>query len=238
MGIAYSDVKYYKSVDIDFTDASANGGDIGDQIVNDTLHSIFPEVSATQRENGVVHRAKVFVKNTSADRKMQDAIFYIKQDTQPADRLVMYTATTQVNHEDDEDFGTLKKYVNSVVKSTVVEGSTTVAIPTQDKPIFEVGDPLIIVDQYFRAVYRGEVDAIDDDANDPDNAIITLSRPFASSEAIPVLEGYVCNGFKGDLIPDAVHSMWMELTIAPTSAIDAEIVNQFQIGVHFDDVTA
>ena len=238
MGIAYSDVKYYKSVDIDFTDDTANGGDIGAQIVNDTLHSIFPEVSATQREDGITHRAKVFVKNTSGDRKMQDAIFYIKQDVQPADRLVMYTATTQVNHENDEDFGTLKKLVNSVVKSTVVEGSTTVAIPAQDKPLFEVGDPLVIVDQYFRAVYRGEVNAIDDDGNDATNAIITLSSAFASSVSIPTLEGFICNGFKGDLAPDGVHSMWLELTIASTSAIDAEIVNQFQIGVHFDDVTA
>lgn len=238
MGILYSDVKYFNSVDIDFSDPSLNGGDIGEQIVNDTLHSIFPEISATQRESGIVLRAKVFVKNDSIDRKMQDAIFYIKQDVQPDDRLRMYTATSNTTHENEEDFTTSKPYVNSVVKSTMTEGSTTVNIPMSDKTLFEVGDNIIIVDSYFRASFRGAVDDIQDHATDQDTAVITLSKPYASSTTIPALNGYVCNGNSMSLLPGDQYALWMELTIAPTSAIDAEIVNQFQIGVHFDDVSA
>ncbi len=238
MGILYSEVKYYTSVDIDFTDDTLNGGDKGVQIVNDTLHSIFPEISATQREEGVTMRAKVFVENDSTDRKMQDAIFYIKQDVQPDDRLSMYTALSVSSHEDEEDFVTGKQFVNAVIKSTVTSGSTTVNISIQDKDLYEVGDSIVIVDGYFRASFRGEVSVIENHATDVEAAVITLSKPYGSTTTIPALAGFVCNGNKQSMIPGDVYAIWMELVIAPTGAIDAEIVNQFQIGVHFDDVVA
>lgn len=263
MGILYSDVKYYRSEVVDFTDSSINGGGVGDEIINDTLHSIFPEISASQRESGVVLRAKIFVRNESPDRKMQDAIFYIKQDVQPEDRLIMYDATMRESYtfenttvidgatttvsagtsieitnitpagavagdivgrtvsvaghtltiassaddthvafsedidfdiaanatfqtndgndtvENDEDFSNSKKYVNSVIKSTVMEGVTTVDIPRVDAVFFEQNDNIIIVDEYFRAVYRGQVDSVVDSANE-NTSTITLSSTYSS----------------------------------------------------------
>ncbi len=236
MAILYSEVKYYTSVDIDFVDETLNGGDKGIQIVNDTLHSIFPEISATQRENGVILRAKVFIENDSTDRKMQDAVFYIKQDVQPDDKLRMYAATTLINHEDEEDFVTGKKFINSVIKSTVSAGITVISIPMQDKDLYEVGDDIVIVDSYFRASFRGEVNDIQDHSTDVETAVITLSKEYASTNTISALTGYVANGLKQTLVPTDIFAIWMELEISSSSAIDTEIVNQFQIGVHFDDV--
>ena len=238
MGIAFSDVKYYNSADIDFSDPTQNGGGEGTQIVNDTMHSIFPEISATQRENGVTLRAKVFVKNDSADRKMQDTIFYIKQDVQPEDRLAVYPATSLATHEDDEDFSTLRRYLNSPVKSTISNGVTTIDVPISDKSNYIVGDSFVILDGYFRAVHRAEITAIADSASDPSSATITMSKTYTSSATIPSNVGFVGNGEKISLSPSDVHPMWIELVIAPTNAIDAEIINQFQVGTHFDDVTA
>ena len=238
MGILYSEVKYYKSATVDFNDATLNGGGFGDEIINDTLHSIFPEITASQRESGVVLRSKIFVRNESSGRKMQDTIFYIKQDVQPEDRLVMYDATSETSVESDEDFANSKKYVNSVIKTTVLEGTTSIDIPRPDASYFEVGDSIIIVDEYFRAVFRGTVDSVADSATDPDGTTVTLSTPYSSTKTISPMSGFLCNGGKQTLAPTEFHPMWLELTIAPTNAIDSEIVNQFQIGVHFDDVTA
>ncbi len=236
MAILYSEVKYYTSLDIDFVDNTLNGGDKGVQIVNDTLHSIFPEISATQREDGIILRAKIFIENDSVDRKMQDAVFYIKQDVQPDDKLRMYAATTLVNHEDEEDFVLGKKFINSVIKSTVSAGITTISIPIQDKDLYEIGDNIVIVDSYFRASFRGEVNDIQDHSTDVETAVITLSKEYASANTISALTGYVANGLKQTLVPADTFAIWMELEISSSSAIDSEIVNQFQIGVHFDDV--
>ncbi len=320
MGILYSEVKYYKSSSISFLDPSLNGGSEGDEIINDTLHSIFPEISATERENGTTKTSKLFVKNESVDRVMQDCIFYIKQDVQPDDRLGLFEASTlepisfhsvsdisgsttplaagssveiesivpsgkttddlvgrtfsigqnylsvatavDATHvtfnedivfdilstdtisssdannifESDEDFSTKKRFVNSVVKTTVIEGLTTIDIPIVDKPFFEIGDNIVIVDEYFRATYRGEIIDVQDSASDTNNAVITLSAPYASTRTIPALAGYICNGVKKTLLPSDSFGMWAQLTVAPTNAIDSEIINQFQIGVHFDDV--
>lgn len=238
MGILYSEVKYYKSATVDFDDSSVNGGGIGDEIINDTLHSIFPEITATQRETGATLRIKIFVRNESTDRKMQGTIFYIKQDVQPDDKLYMYDASSETSIEDDEDFTTARKYVNSVIKTTVLEGTTTLDIPKVDGQYFAAGDSVIIVDEYFRAVYRGEIDSIADSATDVNGSTVTLVNGFTGATTISPMTGYLCNGSKQTLAPNDSHAAWLELHIEPTNAVDAEIVNQFQIGVHFDDVTA
>ena len=238
MGIAYEDVKYFRSIDVDFLDDTANGGDEGTQIVNDELHSIFPEISASQRESGDVLRAKIFVKNDSADRKMQSTIFYIKQDVQPDDKLTMYSASSNTSHEDDEDFTSLSKFVNSPIKTTVSSGVVDIDIPIADKDDYTIGDNVMIVDGYFRAVHRTTIADIQDNAGDPSSATITLTRAYASSVTIPSLTGYIANGEMITLDVAEKHPMWLELTVAATNAIDTEILNQFQIGVHFDDVAS
>jgi len=322
MGILFSEVKYYVSEHRSDSDASQNGGRVGDQIVNDTLHSIFNEISATERENGLTRFSKVFVFNESSSRVMKDCIFYIKQDVLPPDRLKLYEATEKLHitfentdellgsssavaagtsiaieniypagtvagdlvgrsfmidtieytvassaddshialdkditvdilanttfstvddydfMQSDEDFVAGKKYINSVIRSTVSSGTTNIYIPTQDKDLFEVGDDVIICDGYFRAVYRGGIQSITDHQSDPELAVVELNKAFGSTVTIPTNEGYLANGFKKTLSPGEGKSFWIELDISPSDAIDAEIINQFQIGTHFDDISA
>ena len=322
MGILFSEVKYNSSEVRDFSDPLVNGGGKGDEVVNDTLHSLFPEISASEREVGFTRYTKFFVTNESTTRKMQDCIFYIKQDVLPPDRLRMFAATesahidfdnvtellggtsavasgtsieienilpagvvagdlvgreidiagTKFNvassandthialaeqididiaagytvstsddfdyTQDDENFVTAKPLINSVLKSTVTIGTTEIFIPMIDKDLFEVGDSIIILDGYFRAVYRGDIDAIADHGTDPLIAIITLTKAYTSTVAIPSNGGFISNGNKRDLLPGETASFWLELLVDPSDAVDAEIVNQFQLGTHFDDVTA
>jgi len=322
MGILFSEVKYYNSELIDFTDSALNGKGVGTEITNDTMHSIFPEISATERETGFTRYAKVFVSNESTTRKMQDCIFYIKQDVAPPDRLKLYEATESAHYEfnitstlsgdvsavaagtsididtfspvtavaadfvgrefeigglsyivvssptlstitfdrdvaveivagstaatvDDfdtleagEDFVLGKKLVNSVIKSTVIAGTMSISIPIADKLLFETGDPIVIVDGYFRATYRGVVDTVADHGTDTALAVVTLTTAYTSTSSIPANEGFICNGAKQSLLPGQKKSFWLELTIDVSNAIDAEIINQFQMGTHFDDVTA
>lgn len=322
MGILFNEVKYYTSESRDFSTPSANGGGIGEEIINDTLHSIFPEISATERETGFLRYAKIFVFNESTTREMKDCIFYIKQDVIPPDRLRLFEATEQESisfenslemlgsssaiaagtsiqienmlpvtataadlvgrtitisgftftvtasadathialgeditidiaanttistsddydtYQDGEDFVSGKDYINSVVKSTVTTGTTEIFIPIVDKNAFEVGDSIILVDGYFRAVYRGGVAAVEDHAVNTEVAIITLDKAYTSSVSIPTDEGFIANGIKRSLRPGEGKSFWLELRIDPSDAIDAELINQFQLGTHFDDITA
>lgn len=322
MGILFSEVVYNVSEERDFTDATANGMGIGTEIANDTLHSIFPEITASEREAGLTRRAKYFVSNKSSSRNMKDCIFYIKQDVVPPDRLKMYEATENASlkaeitndlqgsqsavaagtsvaisnlipdtistsdfvgreltidsvvytvasapdasnitlneditvdiaagtafatsddfdyHESDDDFGSSKPYINSVTRSTIIQGTTDVHISKTDSSYFEVGDNVVIVDAYYRALYRGTISDSQDDGSDNTLTILTLDKAFGSAISIPVNEGFICNGVKRDLKPGETKSMWLEVTIDASSAIDAEIINQFQLGTHFDDVTA
>lgn len=322
MGILFSEVKYYTSVSRDFSAPALNGGGIGDEVVNDTLHSIFPEISATERETGFTRYVKLFVFNESTTREMKDCTFYIKQDVVPPDRLKLFeaiekdsitfenslellgsssaiaagtsiqienilpitldasnlvgrvieiagssfnvassadathialveniTVDVAINttiattddydtYQDSEDFIGGKDYISSVVKSTVTTGATEIFIPILDKDKFEVTDSLILVDGYFRAVYRGGISAIADHGTDPEIAIITLDKTYTSTVSIPANEGFIANGIKKSLRPGEGKSFWLELKIDPSDAIDAELINQFQLGTHFDDITA
>ncbi len=322
MGILFSEVKYYTAESVNFNDDTVNGGGPGAEIVNDTLHSIFPEISASEREAGFKRYAKYFVFNESTTRTMQDCIFYIKQDIIPPDRLTMYealeypsisfdnvadllgsssavaagtsieianispntylssdlvgrkveiagsdftvdssidathitfaeditidilagaTLTTNDDYDtfqSDQDFIAGKKLINSLIKSTVTTGSSEVYIPIVDKLSFEIGDRIVIVDGYFRAVYRGTILDVQDHATDTEIAVVTLENAYTSTVSIPSNEGYLCNGLSKTLSPGEGKSFWLELNVSPSDAIDAEIVNQFQLGTHFDDVTA
>lgn len=322
MGILFSEVKYYVSESRDFNTPSLNGGGVGAEITNDTIHSVFPEISATERENGFTRYAKFFVFNESTTRSMKDCIFYIKQDVLPPDRMKLFEATENQNIKFDnknellgsssaiaagtsieienifpdtlsgadlvgrlidisgvqftvassadathialnedisidvavgysistiddfdimqptEDFIAGKDYINSLIRSTVATGATELFIPILDKNMFEIGDPIVVVDGYFRAVYRGEILDIQDHGTDPEIAIVTLLKAYTSMVTIPSDEGYICNGVRHTLNPGEGKSFWLELKVSPSDAIDAEVINQFQLGTHFDDVTA
>ena len=93
MGISYNEVIFKKAIDTNHSDSSLNGGAPGPQISNDVLNSIFPEITATERENGVTRRTKMFVSNASTDRTMKDTLLAIVQDILPPEKLRLFAAT-------------------------------------------------------------------------------------------------------------------------------------------------
>ena len=322
MAILFDEVKYYKSEKVDFDDPSNNGMGPGDQIVNDTLNSIFPEVSATDRENGLERIAKVFVSNESSDRLMAETIFYLKQDVFAPDMLTLYEATeseyisfknqddldggtttvtagteifitdilpdtndatslvgrkiqigsletevataptsssitlsddinfdvaagTKIETidmfdylESDEDFTTAKVYANVISMGSISSGTTTINVADSEVSYFEVGDNIVLVDQYFRVIHRTTITDIQQNTGDPSLYDITMAREYDSTYTVPANQGYIANGFKQDLPPGRMKSLWLKLKVQPSNAIDTEVINQFQLGVHFDDIEA
>ena len=105
MAIRYVDAKYHGAGVINFENQSVNGAGVGAQIPNDQLNSIFPEVSATEREAGKVSRAKIIVRNTSTDRIMKDSYFFVSQDVFDPDRVKIYPATENTNIKGTLDTG-------------------------------------------------------------------------------------------------------------------------------------
>lgn len=97
MAIRYVEVEYHHAGTVDFSNQSVNGIGLGVQIPNDQLNSVFPEVSATEREAGKVSRAKIIVVNSSLDRVMKDSYFFVSQDVFDPDRVKIYPATENTN---------------------------------------------------------------------------------------------------------------------------------------------
>ncbi len=320
MAMLISEYEHYISEDRDFDTPTSNGGRIGAIVDDDSMNVIMPEVTASEREAGLIRRSKVFMKNASVDRKMLNNIFFMKQDLLPPDRIRLIEAsqndsltfevgetldgsTTTVTagtaisissvtgvpivdlpgrkiiilgheltidtsddtldtialledidfdvpintsvlsvddfdfHESDEDFSTKKKYINSVVTEGVTNGASQIVISKVDQAFFDGGDTVVIVDGYFRVLYRGSIDTVSDHASNINAAVVSLSTAY-SGVSIPALEAYLCNGVTETLIPGQTKSFWLELEIESESAIDSEVINQFQTGASFDDVAA
>lgn len=92
--ITFEDVKFYKSQAVDFYDDTKNGGMISDlEIVSGDVNNIFDETTATQRSNGIVKRAKIYMKNLTTDRKMANTYLAISKDADFPDTVKLYEAT-------------------------------------------------------------------------------------------------------------------------------------------------
>lgn len=319
MGILYNEVVYSKSVSIDFTDATLNGGRIGDSISNDQINNIFPEVSASNRQAGVQKRIKLMVNNNSIDRTMDNNLIHIKQNMFSPDFLIMYEATENetlsfeffqslsgsgttvtagtsievgnlspqtkttndligrkfkaesleltvatapdtthitfneditvdiaANYksmtsddydffESDEDFSTLKKHVNLDIKAAVLNGSQFVLIDATQEGEIEVGDVILLTNEYFQVVFRGTVDSKNVFANDNSLYQINLNVPYYGN-TIPEMNGSICNGILSSIKNGESKSFWLEMNVIAESNIQAELISQFQIGLHFDDI--
>ena len=322
MAIGYGDVKYNVGKIISSDDPAANGGGIGDLIATDELNSIFPEITATERENGIIVRRKVFITNKSADRTMKDNLISIGQDVLPPEQLRMYEATEKTKFyasldndidgatstvaagteiaislssrnetttadmvdrrikmdgnvltvdtaptvssitlkedinvlvsagtlvtaddvfdsvESEESYVDANAFINSVVKSTFQNGSSTVGIVIADKPYFPIGRSIVILDGYYRILMRATVTDIQDDAGDATKAVVTLSKTYSGAVTLPSNNGFIAGAIKKTIVPDDTASVWMELIVSPNSSIDSEAINQFQLSSYFDDVTA
>ena len=322
MGISYSEVKTYKSEVIDLNDPLVNGKGVGELLVNGDLNGLFPEITATQREDGMINRIKVFVKNHSVDRKMQNLLILISKDILPPDKLKIYpaientrltfrllndilgadatvaagtnievvgflpsgtvigdfigrrmtigagtytiasspTSTTislqedvTVNIpadtisfmddifdsvEDDTSFIDSEAKVNSVLGSTFTSGSSTVYVPIIEKVHYSIGEKVLILDGYFRIIFRATLVDVQDHGSDGNLATLTLDKTYAGALTIPSGEGFVSGGIPSDIPPGEITSYWAEMTVFPESAVEAEILNEYKVSMHFDDVSA
>lgn len=321
MAIQFDDVKYYKSELIDFDDDTKNGMGVGDIIHNDRMNEIFNEVTATEREEGVIKRAKIFINNGSNGRTMKRTLFHVKQNVYTPDMLRLYEAKenptvnfTFIDEQDgsstaisagtelsinisepsgavagdiidrkltvlgekytvdsapsdtsiklkedvtidikttdilvssddfdylesDEDFTSLKPLVNAVIKASVHSGDNKVYISADDSNYFSAGDDIVIPNEYYQTVFRGKIDSIDDDNDDDSLKIITLDKDYIGN-ILPALRTSICNGVIFDLPDGKTKSAWAELEVQATSNVQSEVISQFQIGLHFDDVAS
>ena len=321
MAIEFSDVVFNESISVNFEDDTLNGIKIGPVLSNDAINNIFPEVSATSRQTGLIQRAKVFISNNSIGRTMQDTILHIKQDVLTPDRLAIYEATeleyielttvaeldgvsativsgtpvevtnvlpvtlttadaigrvffinglnltvdtapdsTHVTFQEDitvlieagtkitpsdlfdspesaEDFTTLAKKTNVLIAQSVNNAGSDIYISELDEADFIVGEAILITNEYYQVVYRGFIGSKEVDAIDASLFKITLSSPYYGN-IIPANKGFLSNGLLFDLADNRTKSFWIEMDIRQETTIQAEVISQFQIGLHFDDVTS
>ena len=321
MAILYSEVVYRKGAISDYSDATLNGGPLGDTIVNDTLNSIFPEITATEREAGVTRRTKIFITNESSSRTMKDTLISIGQDILPPEKLRLFeaqelakigftlsedlsggtipiaagttisirsitagsiasdlvgrriklgeyeynvsgsTSSTEISFSDpissnlldgelaktsdmydsvesEESFTEANAYVNSVTSSSFQNGSSHIDIALGEKVHYATGDNFIILDGYYRVIFRGEITGVQDHSTDANLATLDFGSPYNGTQTIPAGAGFVAGAFKRTIKPGDTVSMWAELIVSPNSSVEEEAINQFQVSVYFDDVTA
>ena len=140
--------------------------------------------------------------------------------------------------ESDEDFQNMKEYANAISMGSISSGTTVVNVSDSDVDFFEVGDNIVLIDQYFRVIHRAAITDIQQNSGDPSLYDITMDKEYTSAYTVPATQGYIANGFKQDLLPGRKKSLWIKLKVQASSAIDTEVINQFQLGVHFDDLEA
>jgi len=323
MGISYSEVTHHKAKNTDFSNSSVNGsGGIGNKIVNDSIDTVFREITATERENGITHRVKMFVSNESTDRTMKDTLIAIAQDIIPPDKFRLFPATekeylsfvldqdingggspvaagttfsiknilpagktssdlvgrrvkhgdysytidsaasgTQITFsdsvaqniaagevfemddifdsvEDDESFVEENAIINAVSSTTFQAGASNINIPVIEKDYFHAGQKVLVMDGYFRPVFRATIDEVVDHASDNSIAVVKFDKTYTGTTVIPSGEGFLTGSIEKTIKPGETVSYWAELIISPESAVDSDSVKQFQVITYFDDVKA
>lgn len=319
--ILYTDVVYHKGKNTNHGDSSVNGGGIGEIVQNEQINSIFPEVTATQREAGLTLRTKLIVSNNAVGRKMQDTLISIYQDVLSPDRIKLFEATekTRVSMvlnqevsggaspvvagtdiqvasltpngtttadlvgrrlvisgetvtvasapnvntvtfsesinsnlssgeefhaddvfdsvEDDDTFVDGDAFVSSPMNTTFQNGTSEITVPYKDMANFSSGTDVVVVDGYFRSVFRASVVGAVVDPEDANMCIVSLNKSYNGSFVIPSGEGFLSSSIKRTILSGEAASFWVELTIAPDDDIINSEITQFKLGLFFDDVS-
>jgi len=145
--ITYEDVKFFKSEKVNFYDAENNGGIISDtEIVSGDLNNIFDETTATQRENGIIKRAKIYIKNLTSDRIMKNSYLAVSKDADYPDTVKLYYAPLKPTYS--------FTFTNDVTSGTSAGTHITYSDPTPDGVDvnefvgrkFKVGNQLLTID--------------------------------------------------------------------------------------------
>jgi len=145
--ITYEDVKFYKSQAVDFYDDTKNGGMISDvEITSGDLNNIFDETTATQRQNGVIKRAKIYIKNLTTDRIMKSSYIAVSKDADYPDTVKLYYAPLLPTYG--------FTFTDDVASGTAAGTHVKYESPTPDgvdvnkfvDRVFQVGNQLLTVD--------------------------------------------------------------------------------------------
>jgi hypothetical protein len=149
---------------------------------------------------------------------------------------VSKTSDDFTSSEDDEDFGTLDKFSSAIVVQEILNGSSDIRISSDVHEDFSVDDFVLLTNEYYQVSYRGKITAMEENSEDSSQWILTLDNPYYGN-TIPILKGSICNGLHFDLPSGRTKSFWLEMNIQAETTIQAEILSQFQLGIHFDDIT-
>ena len=199
--ITFEDVKFYKSQSVDLYDDTKNGGEISDiEITSGDVNNIFDETTATQRSDGAVKRAKVYMKNLTDDRKMGNTYLAISKDADFPDNVNLYYPTYLDHYgftfDEDVDSGTAAG-TKIAYKDATPDG---VDVSNFKDRRFKTGDQLLTVDDvdsdnskiWFKEdtsddIKSGDLAATDDDENtlesdvDWDNAKAYFTTPIIAT---------------------------------------------------------
>ena len=139
-------------------------------------------------------------------------------------------------YESDEDFDNAQKYINAIIVQTLDDGDDYCYIGTDDANNCAAGEPILIVDNYRRPVFRSKIQSIDDGTDDS-NKKITFEKKY-NGITIPSNTGYLCTSLEFNVGPGKTKPFWLELDIGASNALSSETTSSFQLGITFDDITA
>lgn len=121
--VVASEIKLYKS-----DSADSDGGDISaNEIVDETLNNVFPDVSGDDTATGLVTYRKIFIKNTNATESLDALKVWIEQLTDSTEDEIDISMCNTLTGSDATGDGQNYVRPTSVVHADVLEYGEVVA---------------------------------------------------------------------------------------------------------------
>ena len=148
MSITQPDLKYYHSLEV--SDASTNGGGIdqSNEAVTGVKNNVWPNVSAAQRDSGLVTFRKLHcTPESDTDDQLVDPRAWNHAPTPANDYIYLFAGTktdTQATADDT------RKYGCADLKSSVTTGDTTIIVTVENAAltgIFQASDTIRVSNQ-------------------------------------------------------------------------------------------
>lgn len=148
MSITQLDLKYFHALEV--SDATTNGGgiDLSNEAITGVKNNVWPNVSASQRESGLVTYRKLFCTPASdTNDPLVDPRAWNHSPTPGDDYVLLFAGTksdTQATIDESRIYG------SSNLKSDVSIGDTSIIVTVENSDltgIFQAGDKIIISNQ-------------------------------------------------------------------------------------------
>ncbi len=148
MPILDTEIKLYKSKTVG--DSAANGGRMGSaEVISGAVQNLFPHVSRSEREAGLVTLRKVFFKVANdSDLTLIGPMIWLDAPT-PGDDWVVFHAGTQTDTQGDLT-GSERLYGCAALASNAAAGDSTLVVDVEDATltsVFQDGDTIRITDK-------------------------------------------------------------------------------------------